>query len=365
MEIEVSQEKLAKALNIVSRITPTTRTTLPILNNVMIRADKKKITLTSTNLELASVCFVPGKVVRDGVITVPARLLADFVSNLPKGELVKISVDGMKLVTQSGKYQSSLNGVSADEFPELPSVGDKVVKLSIPVEIFTKSISNVVMAASNDTTRPILTGVYFNNYEGKLYVAATDGYRLAEREMVDFKDGELAIVVPVNSLNEVIRGVSDEIVDIEVEIDEDLVKFVVGEVEITSKLISGSFPDYRQLIPKKSEVKFLVGRDELVRVVKLSALFARESGGSIMFETKDNSLFISAVANEFGENTSEIEIGEVEVGKITLNSKFLIDALGAIESDKVSIGFSGKLAPMVVRNEKNNEYTHIIMPLKV
>ena len=234
------------------------------------------------------------------------------------------------------------------------------------VEDFKLGINEVVIASSNDTTRPALTGVYFNTFEGALYIVATDGYRLAERRFVKKVESEVKAIVPTASLNEVIRSISDDVEEVEIVFDEMQVRFRLGEVEVTSKLIDGSFPDYRQLIPKSTEVEMILPKDELMRVVKLAALFAKEVGGSITCETnKEKGVFaVSSVANEYGENDSEIE---VEVGadtKVVLNSRFLQDALNVLSGSGLRLGLSGKLAPVLIKNEKNDDYVHIIMPLK-
>ena len=367
MEIEVESSKLAKALAIVSRIAVNGKATLPILSNVLIRVDARKVSLTTTNLDMAVVDYLPVSESKDGVMTVPARLLAEFVANLPKGAPVKISLDGTKVVTKSGKYSSTLNGTVADDFPELPEIDEvKMVKYKMSVDEFKAGMNQVMMAASNDMTRPALTGVYFNTNDGTLYIAATDGYRLAETRFIEKVKSEVKAVVPANSLSEVLRSLSDEDEEIEILFDETQVRFRFGEIEITSKLIDGSFPDYRQLIPKTSEAEIVLEKAELMRVTKLAALFAREVGGSIVLEAKTSTktFSVASVANEYGENTSEIETDIPKDERMTLNSRFLIEALNAVDEDKVVLGFSGKLNPIIVKNEKSSNYTHIIMPLK-
>ncbi|MBR5389243.1 DNA polymerase III subunit beta [Candidatus Saccharibacteria bacterium] len=367
MEIEVESGKLAKALAIVSRIAVNGKAILPILNNVLIRVDARKVSLTTTNLDMAVVDFLPVSESKDGVVTVPARLLAEFVGNLPKGAPVKIIADGTKVVTESGKYTSTLNGTVADDFPELPEIDEvKMVRFKMGVDEFKTGMNQVMMACSNDMTRPALTGVYFNTDDGTLYIAATDGYRLAERRFIEKVESEVKAIVPASSLSEVMRSLSDEEEEIEILFDEAQVRFRFGEIEITSKLIDGSFPDYRQLIPKTNEAEIVLEKGELLRVTKLAALFAREVGGSIVLEAKTatKTFSVASVANEFGENTSEIETTIPKDERMTLNSRFLIDALNAVDEEKVVLGFSGKLNPIVVKNEKSNNYTHIIMPLK-
>ncbi len=367
MELEVEANKLSKALNVVSRVAAGSKATLPILNNALIRVDEGKVSLTTTNLDMAVVDYLPVSKSSDGVITVPARLLAEFVANLPKSNIVKLSVDGMKVNIESKGYKSTLNGVAADDFPELPGIDEKkAVRYKMGVDEFKVGVNQVMVASSNDMTRPALTGVYFNTSEGSLYIAATDGYRLSERTFIEKVESEVKAIVPTASLAEVMRSLSEDAEEIEILFDETQVRFRVGEIEITSKLIDGSFPDYRQLIPKENEAEIIVDKSELVRVTKLAALFAREVGGSIVLEAKTSTgtFAVASVANEFGENTSEIETEIPKDERVVLNSRFLIDALNALEEDKVKLGFSGKLNPIVVSNEKSKKYTHIIMPLK-
>lgn len=367
MEIKVLQEKLAKALNHVSRVVAGGRVTLPILNNVLIRVDNNKVSLTTTNLDMAVVDYLPVIDSNNGVITVPARLLAEFVANLPKGETVTLTADNEKVTVKAAGYSSVLNGTIADDFPELPGMDDnKTVKFKMSVEAFKNGLSQVMVAASNDMARPALTGVYFNTMDDALYVAATDGYRLAERKLTDKVKMEVAAIVPAASLRSVLGLLDDDMDEVEILFDESQVKFRLNEVELTSKLVDGSFPDYRQLIPKDSEIKINLQRDELMRVTKLAALFAREVGGSIICSTRveDEVFAIASVVNELGENNSEIKTKVEADGKVTLNSRFLLDALNVLDGQTVKMGFSNKLDPIVLRGEQDAEYVHIIMPLK-
>ena len=366
MEINVDQSKLAKALSVVSRVATGSKTTLPILSNVLIRVLNGKVTLTTTNLDMAVVDYLPTSSSKNGEITVPARLLADFVSNLPKGD-VKISVKDTKITTTSGKYKSVMNGVDAADFPELPELDEKKsVIFKIPAEDFKESVSSVKVAVSTDTTRPAFTGVYFNTDEKNLYAVGCDGYRLAVKKLVSGISSEIKAIVPVGAINEVLASISDEIDEVEILFDESQVCFKLGEVEITSKYIDSSFPDYKVLIPEKTNVELELSKNEILRVTKLAALFAREVGGSIILETDANkgALLVSSVANEFGENTSEIEVEVSKDEKVIVNSRYILDALNSLTSENVKIGFSGGVMPVKIENADTSECVHIVMPLK-
>lgn len=367
MEIKIAQEKLTKALNSVSRVAAGARATLPILSNVLIRVDENKVSLTTTNLDMAVVSYLPAAQSKNGVVTVPAKLMAEFVGNLPKGTLVEMKADGEKMTIKAGEYTSVINGATAEDFPELPEIDDtKAVKFQMGVEEFKAGLSQVMIAASNDTTRPALTGVYFNTFEGGLYLAATDGYRLAERKFIEKIESEVAAIVPASSLQEVLRSISEDMEEIELLFDETQVRFRLGEVEVTSKLIDGSFPDYRQLIPKETEIGVTLKRDELTRITKLAALFAKEVGGSIICQTsvENEGFSVASVANELGENKSEIKTKVETDGKVTLNSRFVLDALNALDGNEVEFGFSNRLDPVVIRAKGDKKYVHIVMPLK-
>ena len=364
MEIEVTQEKLSKALNNVSRIA-VGKVTLPILNNVLIRVLDKKVSLVTTNLDMAIIDYLPVSNCKDGVITVPAKLLAEFVSNLPKGEKITITEKNDKITITAGKYKSTINGSPADDFPELPEIEEKsAVIFKLGIDDFKNGVSQVAIASSNDMTRPALTGIYFNTNDKTLAIAATDGYRLAEKILVKNVQSEVGVIVPTSSLQEVLHSINDEMDEIEISFNEDLARFRMGEIEVISKLIDGSFPDYRRLIPKDNNIKLELSREELVRVTKLAALFAKSVNGAIVCEAKKpDSFSIKSVASELGENDSKIETEVNNEGKINLNSRFLTDALNALEEKDIIFEFSNTISPVVLRNKKNNNYTHIIMPL--
>lgn len=366
MEVIVTQENLSFALQNTSRLA-TNKAGLPILSNILLRTDNSRLLIAATNLEVASSHRIGAKVTKPGSITVPAKLLSEFIQNLPK-EQITLKVSDNKLYIVAKNSSSTINGIADDEFPELPTIDEaKAVSYSLSSDDFKNSVAQTVIAASNDSTRPVLTGVYWHSFENNLYLAATDGYRLAERQITTTKS-DIEAIIPASTLQEVIRTLRDDITEIEILFDETQVTFRLSEIEITSRLIDGSFPDYRQLIPKESESSFTLSRSEFVRVIKIASLFARESGGGITLTlNKDKgTLTIHSIASEVGENSSEISVEVAgDDGSVSLNSRYLIDALGVISADKISFGFSGKLAPCVLTElTKNQNYKHIIMPLK-
>ncbi len=365
MKLSVTQENLARALGVVGRVA-SNRAGLPILNNILFRTEGNRLLLAATNLEIAATYYIGAKVETPGVITLPAKLVSEFVANLPKGP-IELETDGTRMTLTSGGYTSTINGVVADDFPELPTIDEEQsVRYSIAATDFKQAAAQTLVTCSNDTTRPVLTGVYWHTVDGALYMAATDGYRLAERRLMT-SQSQIAAIVPASSLQEALRSLSDSTEEVEVLFDETQVRFRLEEVEITSRLIDGTYPNYRQLIPAQSETNVTLAVGDFSRVVKVAGLFARESGGSVTL-TADHEvqkLRIHSVASELGENTSEAEAEVSSDGQITLNSRYISDALGVLDGETITFRFSGKLSPCVLTvAQPEPNYIHIIMPLK-
>jgi len=362
MRLQVTQENLNKALGTVARVA-NARGTLPVLANVLIKTVNNRLSVAATNLDIAITHYIGAKVTEDGAITVPARLMQDFVSSLPTG-VIDLKLNDYKLDIATEQYQSVINGVSAEEFPVMPAITTgKTWK--VPASMLKKSLQQVIIAASGDEARPVLTGVYMHTIEGKLFMAATDSYRLAEKELSTTKD-EVNLLVPVSAMQDLLRIVSDAEDDVKVTSDDQQVLFQVGDVELVARLIEGKYPDYRRLIPAEFATTAVLKRADLLNAAKISSLFARESAGSITLEVDEvnQELSIRSIASQLGENTAKAAAKVVGSGSITLNSRYLLDALHALSGEEVSFGFNGKLEPSVLRDPTANDYTHIIMPLK-
>lgn len=365
MELSVTQENLARALSIVGRVA-SSRTGLPILSNVLLRTEGNRLLIAATNLEIAATYYVGAKVIKQGEITLPARLVSEFISNLPKGT-VDITSKNTTMKISSGNYSSNLTGVDSAEFPELPSIEEKeAVTYTVATDDFKQAVNQTIITTSSDTSRPVLTGVYWHTVDGQLYLAGTDGYRLAERKLMESRSN-IEAIVPSSSLQEVLRTISDSVTEVEVLFDNTQVRFRVGEAEIISRLIDGNYPDYRQLIPKESETKVTIASSDFTRIVKIAGLFSRDSGGSVTLtaDATVGQLKIHSIASELGENTSSADAKVTADGQVTLNSRYISEALGVTDSDEIEFRFSGKLAPCVLTSTKKDaDYTHIIMPLK-
>lgn len=362
MQLQVTQENLNKALATVARVA-NARGTLPVLANVLLKTINNRLSVAATNLDIAITHYIGAKVAQEGAITVPARLMQDFISSLPPG-VIDLKLDDYRLGVVTDQYQSVINGVSAEEFPVMPAI-TKGQSWQVPAETLKKALQQVVVAASGDEARPVLTGVYLHSNEGQLYMAATDSYRLAEKQLAPSKE-DVNLLVPVTAMQDLLRIVSDSQDEVRVTSDEQQVLFQAGDVELVARLIEGKYPDYRRLIPSSFTITALLPRADLLNAAKISSLFARESAGSITLNVDEatSELSIRSVASQLGENTAKATAKVTGGGAITLNSRYLLDALHVLSGDEVELCFNGKLEPVVLRDPAANDYTHLIMPLK-
>lgn len=362
MKLQVTQENLNKALGTVARVA-NARGTLPVLANVLLKTVGNRLSVAATNLDIAITHYTGAKVEKEGAITIPARLTQDLVNSLPGG-VINFDLEELKLHISTDQYQSVINGVSAEEFPVMPAIA-KGRTLTLPASELKRGLQQVIFAASSDEARPVLTGVYLHTHEGKLYMAATDSYRLAQKQLGPAKE-DVKLLVPASAMGDVLRIVNDLEEDVTITSDDQQVQLKAGDVELVARLIDGDYPDYRRLIPSKFEVGATLARADLVNAAKVSSLFARESAGSITIniDEEKQELSIRSIASQLGENTATAAAKIKGSGSITLNSRYLLDALNALSGQEVSFSFNGKLEPIVIADPAAKDYLHIIMPLK-
>lgn len=359
MKLQVTQENLNRALANVARVA-SSRNALPILSNVLIKTVDNRVCIAATNLNIAITHYIGSKVSEPGSITVPARLMQDFVSSLSSG-VINIVVDETKLHIKTDSYNSTINGTPADDYPVMPKIQNGTT-WTVPAGQLKKALQQVVGAASNDDTRPVLTGVYFHTHDGSLYVVSTDSYRLAERRVMPLKE-DVSLLIPATAITDLLRIIDDSTDTVQVRHDDQQVLFTYGDVELVTRLIEGAYPDYRKLIPGSFQTTATLPRSELANITKVSSLFARESAGSVTLNVADKQVSIQSVASQLGENTATATAETKGDGSITLNSRYILDALSVISDVNVTVGFNGKLEACAIRGT-DKDYTHIIMPLK-
>lgn len=367
MKLNVTQENLNKALGTVGRVV-SSRSSLPVLSNVLLSTDTNRLRLAATNLEIGVTYWIGCKVEQEGAVTAPARLFSEFISSLPAGN-IEISASEANITVTTPHYNSQINGISAEEFPLIPEVkSDPAVTLK--AADFRNAIAQVVIAASPDENRPVLAGIYMYTEDDNLVMVATDSYRLAERslKLPNGNHTDLSVVVPARTMQELVRILADNDGEVRMYLAENQVMFQLDNIELVSRLIEGQFPNYRQIIPTEEKTAATLTTAELSRITKMANLFARENAGSIRIEVQaEGEMRIMSSASQVGENTSSAECEVAgDDGEISLNARYLSDALGVINTKEVSFAMSGKLNPCVLRPEGDDadDYIHIIMPLR-
>jgi len=368
MKLFCSQKDLEEALNIVNKAI-SSNNTLPVLNNILIKAEGKKLYFSATNLEIAISYFVDADVRSEGAITIPAKLITSYVSLLTD-EKVELSItEGMTLMVQSSTSTTKIKGISADEFPLIPKV-DAEFSFKISTGEMDDAVSETVFAASTNVSRPVLSGVYFIVDGDSVKFVATDSYRLAERGLKLEKkiDGKLDCIVPAKTISELGKVTNRSgAKEVDISVSKNQILFKVGNVELVSRLIEGKFPDYERIIPKEGKTKVEVSVEDLSLVIKRVGLFAKENNNSIKLgATNDGKLVVSTDETKIGEEKAEVAIKmDGENNKISLNSQYLLDVLTYITDEKVILEMNDKLSPAVIKPLKRDDYVYIIMPLKV
>jgi DNA polymerase-3 subunit beta len=364
MKIKLTQQNLQKALAIMSRVA-STKTELPILSNVLVATTEGGVDFSATNLEVSVVHHAAAKINKEGKVAVPARLFYEFIAQLPRDETVELTLEKNKLLISAGSYSSHIQGTNADDFPALPSVSSSN-KIELTNEVLGETITKTILAASHDETRPILGGVYVHTFNKELYFTATDGYRLAET-IVSKTTIETASVVPAQALQEVLKMSQDS--DEEkstVLFGDGQLAVNTGHTQLVSRLVDGTYPEYRKLIPEKSDTTFEIAKKDFQTAAKLAGLFARESGGSITISASedDQKVTVASVASQVGDNSSSVDAKVSGEGEVVLNVRYLNDALNCFDGQTINFRFGDSIAPCVLSSKDQPGYQHIVMPLK-
>jgi DNA polymerase-3 subunit beta len=367
------QENLARGLQIAGRAV-STRGSLPILGNVLLRTENGRLKLTATNLEVGINVWVPAKVDDEGAITVPAKLFTDFVNSLPPGPTeLSLNVRTKTVHLKSGPYEANFKGLDAEEFPTIPVAPDKPTT-KLAKSTLRRMIGEVAFVATTDDSRPVLTGV-LTTFEGdKATMAAADPYRLSVRTapLLSKVEGKIEVIIPARSLQEVQRIIDDSEDPVEIFITPNgsQVIFHTQEADLVSRVIEGQFPNYRQVIPTgKAATRIIVQREELLQATRLASLFAKDSANMLRFQVDANAqppLVISANAAEVGDNTARVDATvDGQSTTIAFNSRFISDALGSVTAPEIALELGGPLAPGVIKIVGDDSYLHVVMPLRI
>ncbi|MEX1252742.1 MAG: DNA polymerase III subunit beta [Dehalococcoidia bacterium] len=375
MNVSCLQEHLAKGLGIVGRAVAT-RSTLPITANVLLATDEGRLKLAATNLEIALSCWIGAQIEEEGSITVPARLLGDFVNSLPSEKIeMTLAPRARQLKLTCARNQATIGGMDAEDFPPIPAVQDGG-SIELDPQALHAAISQVVFAAATDDSRPVLTGIDMAIEGDQLTFAAADGFRLSVRHLKLPKPvaERVEVIVPRTALAELNRLLPEETEPVHMTLNATRTQalFRLKNVELVAQLIQGTFPNYTQLIPDSHTSRAVIDVNDFLRETRIASIFARDGSGIVRLQftagedVAPGKLVISARAEEIGDNVGEVDAAiEGEASKIAFNGKYLQDYLQVLEGGRVALEMDGPSKQGVFKPVGDESYVHVVMPMFV
>ena len=375
MRLSCLQENLTRGLSVVGRAVAT-RTTLPITQNVLLSTDQSRLKLAATNLEIAISTWIGAQIEEEGSITIPARLLTEFVNSLPPERIDINSVAQPKgLELDCARFEAHINGTDAEDFPPIPTVESGVV-VKVEPQALKEAITHVAFATATEDSRPVLTGIKVEITGDDFTFAAADGFRLAvyKGKLAESTSEDLSFIIPGRAFQEVNRliGSQEAPVEFTVTPSKSQALFRLENVELVSQLVQGTFPNYSQLIPQSYDTRVVVDLEEFLRATRTASIFARDGSGIVRVQVSGGSngdpgkVSVSSRAEELGDNQGEIDARvEGEEAKIAFNSKYLAEVLDVLGKGEVALETTTPASPGVLRPLGNDDYVHVVMPMFV
>jgi len=389
MKLTCIQDNLKKSIQACEKVV-TKRNTLPILNNLLLEADKNSLKIEATNLEIGIIAKIGAKVEKTGRIAVPAKLISSFFSNLPSGEKISLETDKEEnLKIKSGSNKTIIKSNIADDFPLIPLKVKEFI-LKIPAIFFRMIFSKVSPAIAINEARQELTGFNLILKEEELFWAATDSFRLSEykleRKNIEVDEAEYMrvaqngseIIIPFNVLAEINRIISTDLNmednnKINISIEEGQIFFEFNRIKIVSRLINGKYPEYKHIIPNKYETKLICDKITLQNGIKLAGLFASGNSNEIRLkiDSQKKNVFLLASGSETGENSTELKYdAHGPSQEVVFNAKYLLDGVLAVSTKEVMILINNDTSPIAIKEvsgktkEELNDFIYIVMPIK-
>jgi DNA polymerase-3 subunit beta len=375
MRLSCLQENLNRGISLVGRAVAT-RTTLPITNNILLATDQSRLKLVATNLEMAISCWIGAKVEEEGAITVPARLLTEFIGSLPNDKVdINLPAGKKTLELHCARFEARISGIDAKDFPPIPKIEDGTTT-KIEVDALRQGITQVVFAAATEESRPVLTGVNTELDDNLMTIVAADGFRLAvyKLPLATPVSQKTEIIIPARTLAELNRLAADqeEAVEVTVSHNKNQALFRLKNIELVSQLIQGTFPNYNQLIPQSFNTRAVVDAVEFSRATKAASIFARDGSGIVRLvispgsESAPGKMTVSARSEEIGDDVGELDaVVDGEEAKIAFNGKYLSDVLNVLHETQVALEATNPSSPGVLRPVGEDNYLYVVMPMFV
>lgn len=374
MILSCLQDNLARGLHIVGRAV-STRSTLPVLGNVLLETDNGRLKLSATNLEIVVTCWIGAKVEEEGAVTVPHRTLNDLVSTLPQEPVnFELNEPNQTLHISCGRTEANIKGIDAQEFPLIPEP-DKEKRIRLETDVFKQMVNQVAMAAAVDDSRPTLTGVSISFEGSHMLMVATDGFRLSMKSasIPSTVEKPFTIIVPAKALLELARIANDNTDAIYISMPDgrNQIIFDMDNIVLVSQLIDGNFPDYTPIVPHSNKTRTIMGTAEFRKACRTAEIFARESSHTARVRIEPGGddfsagyATITANSAETGDNVAQIDANvEGDSIEIAFNVKYMTDVLNVIDTPQVALETTTPMEPGVIKPVGDNDFVHIIMPM--
>jgi len=376
MQFSIKKENFKKAISKIDRISAK-NTNLPILANILIKTNKNRLIIASTNLEISIKTFVKAKINQEGGITVPVKIVSGFLNNI-KDEIIGIKTQKDEFIIKTEKHQIKIKGMKSDDYPIIPE-NPKDIYIQIASNKLNENLNNVLISVAHNDTRQELNGINFIFKKDKIILASTDGYRLSEviidldknklsEEYLIFIENTPSVIIPALTLSEIQRNLTDGEINLIIKQGQ----LFIGDnfTKIISKLINGNYIDYQQILPKKYSIEIKINKNDLLNALKISAMVSKDNNSEIKIKNKtEKELLISSFSSDSGDNLSKVS-AEISGGtfETLFNCDYLIDGLSVIRSDKVIIKLNQEKSPALIKgllkNEKEDDkFSYVIMPI--
>jgi DNA polymerase-3 subunit beta len=371
MKVTVERAELLKSLSHVHRVVER-RNTIPILANVLIRAGKSGLELKATDLDIEIIETLPAEVKTAGSTTVPAHMIYDIVRKLPEGSQVELSAgsDRGSITLKAGRSRFTLQTLPENDFPDL-AAGDLPHKFSLSTADLKRLVDKTQFAISTEETRYYLNGIYLHAVEekpAKLRAVATDGHRLAQVEIQLPKGaaGMPGVIVPRKTVAEIQKLVEDGAEEVGIELSPAKIRFALGKVQLTSKLIDGTFPDYGRVIPAGNDKTLIVEKSEFAAAVDRVSTVSSERGRAVKLSLASGKLTLSVTNPDSGSATEELEVEySADPLDIGFNSRYLLDITSQLEGEKAELKLADPGSPTLLRDQDAAGALYVLMPMRV
>ncbi|MGB3073098.1 MAG: DNA polymerase III subunit beta [Candidatus Moraniibacteriota bacterium] len=375
MKLSCTQENLRVALSSLERVVGK-QSTLPILSNILLETERGQLRLSATNLEIGVITSIGAKIEAEGKITLPAKLLINFIQNLALDQVVSIEQIGTQVVLESGNYTVKINGLDGKDFPIIPERTEGRI-FSIEADALRQGLQKTLFCVSLNESRAELTGVLLGFKDGVLILTATDSFRLAEWRMKEKIEGDInslessqtSVIIPAYTLQEVLRVMSQNAGRVSVALEENQIFFEIGSTRIVSRLINGKFPEYQAIIPQQFSTEIVLQQDEFQRALKIATSFSAYSSGEVVFRLnpEESRLEIQSQSQGIGEQVAKIPYeGELlEPLQIVFNPRYILEGASILTGSQIRIALNSSSTPVRISSDIEQEgYIYIVMPIR-